>query len=152
MQKVKIADHMLFMTYPLVRDPKLLLAIMDNILASLDCGMSALLHYEKLFKRIPPFNDSFSSKLEIFKNKMVPLHHLSPKYVQLIGDVKSIISDHRNSPVTFARKDKFVICSPSYTLKTLDINMIKKYVFETKLFVDNVSKIVSKNEGIFIRS
>lgn len=151
-QKVKVADHMLFMTYPLVKDPKLLLAIIENIFASLDFGMSALLHHERLFKRIPPFHDSFASRFEIFKNKMIPRYKLSPRHARLINDVRSIISEHKRSPVEFARKDKFIICSPTYSLKTVDTNLVKKYIFETKVFVDNINKIVSKHEGIFARS
>lgn len=151
-QKIRVADHMLFMTYPLVKDPKLLLSIIENIFASLDYGVSSLLHHEKLFKRIPPFHDTFPSRFEIFKDKMIPKYELSPKYVKLIKDVGSIISEHKKSPVEFARKDKFVICSPCYSLKTIDTNLVKKYIFETKVFVDNVNKIVSKHEGIFARS
>ncbi|MBN2458814.1 hypothetical protein JXB28_00890 [Candidatus Woesearchaeota archaeon] len=152
MQKIKVADHMLFMTYPLVKDPRLLLSIIENIYASLDYGIAALLHYERLFKRIPPFNDSFPSRLEVFKSKMVPKHSLSPNYIKLVADVKAILSEHKKSPIEFARKDKFIICSPSYSVKQIDISLVKKYIFETKLFVNNINRIVSKNEGIFARS
>ena len=152
MQKIKVADHMLFMTYPLVKDPKLLLSIIENIFASLDFSMSALLHYEKLFKQIPPFHDTFPSRFEIFKDKMIPKHRLSPNYLKLIREVQGIILEHKKSPVEFARKDKFVICSPSYSLKTVDTNLVKKYIFETKVFANSINKIVSKHEGIFARS
>jgi hypothetical protein len=152
LQKIKIADHMLFMTYPLVKDPKLLLSIIENIYASLDYSIASLLHYERLFKRIPPFNDAFPSRFEVFKTKMIPKHGLSPKSLQLVIDVKTILSEHKKSPVEFSRKDKYVICTPSYTVKQIDIKLVKKYIFETKLFVENINKIVSKNEGIFARS
>ena len=33
---VKIADHMLTQTYPLIQDPKLLIAVMDNIFNAFD--------------------------------------------------------------------------------------------------------------------
>ena len=151
LQKIKVADHMLFMTYPLVKDPKLLLAIIENIFASLDYGISALLQHERLFKRIPPYHDTFTSRFEIFRNKMIPRYGLSTSYVRLIKEVKTILSEHKKSPVEFARKDKFVICSPNYSLKTIDINLVKKYIFETKVFVDNINKIVSKHERIFAR-
>ncbi|RLG27912.1 hypothetical protein DRN98_10280 [Methanosarcinales archaeon] len=151
LQKIKIADHMLFMTYPLVKDPKLLLAIIENIFASLDYGISALLQHERLFKRIPPYHDTFASRFEIFRSKMIPRYGLSTNYVKLIKEVKTILSEHKKSPVEFARKDKFVICSPTYSLKTIDISLVKKYVFETKVFIDNINRIVSKHEGIFTR-
>jgi hypothetical protein len=140
------------MTYPMIKDPKLLLAIVENIFASLDYGVGALLHYERLFKRIPSFNDTYASRMEVFKNRMIPKHKLSHNYVNLIMDVKSILSEHKNSPVSFIRKDKFVICSPTYSIKTIDINLVKKYIFETKVFLSTINKIVSENERIFVRS
>jgi hypothetical protein len=152
LQKIKVADHMIFMTYPMIKDPKLLLAIVENIFASLDYGVGALLHYERLFKRIPSFNDTYASRMEVFKNRMIPKHKLSHNYVNLIMDVKSILSEHKNSPVSFIRKDKFVICSPTYSIKTIDINLVKKYIFETKVFLSTINKIVSENERIFVRS
>lgn len=152
LHKVRVADHMLFMTYPLVKDPKLLLSIIENIFASLDYGVSALLQHERLFKRIPPYHDTFPSRFDIFKNKMVPRYKLSPKHVSLVKDIRTLLSERKKSPVEFARKDKFVICSPNYSLKTIDVNLVKKYIFETKVFVNNINSIVSKNEGIFARS
>ncbi len=150
-QKIKVADHMLFMTYPLVKDPKLLLSIIENIFAGLDYGVSALLKHERLFKRIPPYHDTFPSRYEIFKNKLIPRYDLNPKYVRLIREVRTLLSERKKSPVEFARKDKFVICSPSYNVKTIDVNLVKKYIFESKVFVENINSIVSKNEGIFAK-
>jgi hypothetical protein len=152
LQKIRIADHMLFMTYPVVKDPKLLLAIIENIFVSLDSGIGALLHHERLFKKIPAFNDTFPSRLEMFRSRMAPKYSFSRNQINLVTDVKSILSEHKNSPVSFIRKDKFVICSPSYSIKTVDINLVKKYIFETKIFLNQINKIVSENERIFIRS
>jgi len=152
LQKIKVADHMIFMTYPVLKDPKLLLAIVENVFASLDYGVGALLHHERLFKRIPPFNDTFSSRLEVFKNKMIPKYNFSRNYISLITDVKSILSEHKSSPVSFIRKDKFVICSPTYSMKTIDVNLVKKYIFESKILLNQINKIVSEHERIFVRS
>jgi hypothetical protein len=149
-EKIKIADHMLFVTYPMLRDPKLLIVVVDNVFASLDFGMAALLHYERLFKRIPPFKESFPSRLEMFKSMVIPHNNLSPNYVKLITDVRTLLAEHRKSPVSFVKNEKVVICSPSYKVKTVDVELVKRYVFETKLFVKNVNMIVKKNERIFI--
>lgn len=149
-EKIQVADHMLFMTYPMVKDPKILLAVIENVYASLDFGMGAILHHEKLFKRVPPFQESFQSRLEVFRRLVVPNYNLNPGYVRLITDVRSVLSEHRKSPVSFVKNDKFVILSPSYNVKTIDIGLAKKYVFETKLFVKNIDAIVRKNERIFV--
>jgi hypothetical protein len=152
LQKIKVADHMIFMTYPALQDPKLLLAIVENVFASLDYGIAALLHHERLFKRIPPFNDTFASRFEIFRSRMVPRYNFNKNYLSLITDVRGILSEHKSSPVSFIRKDKFVICSPTYSMKTIDVSLVKKYIFESKIFLNHVNKIVSEHERIFVRS
>ena len=149
LQKIKIADHMLTQTYPLVKDPKLLLAVLDNIFLALSHGMSALLHHERLFKRIPAFVDNFENKFDIYRRKAAPMYSLNRAYVLLIGDVKEIIAAHKKSPVEFARKDSFVICSDSYKMKTISLDKIKDHIALTKKFLRDIAFIVNRNERIF---
>ncbi|MAG38993.1 hypothetical protein CMO90_02790 [Candidatus Woesearchaeota archaeon] len=148
-KNIQIADHMLIMTFPLVKDPKLLLAVMKNIFSSLNNSMSSLLYYERLFKRIPIFQDSFESKFIVFKNKMVSKHHIDNEYVNLIQEIREILLAHKNSPVEFSRGDRFVICSDNYRMKTIKVSDLKKYVAKTKLFIIDINRLVSKNAGIF---
>ena len=61
LKKLKTADHILTQSYPLVKDTRLLLAVMDNIFLSLTNSMSSLLYQERLLKTIPPFHDNFDS-------------------------------------------------------------------------------------------
>ena len=42
-KKIQIADHMLTMTYPMIKDPKLLLAVMENIFLALTNSIAASL-------------------------------------------------------------------------------------------------------------
>ena len=148
-QKLKIADHMIFMTYPLVRDNRLLLSIIQNIFLALTNAMSSILYYERLFKRIPAFNDNFDSKFTIFRTKCVDRLNIDKKYIKLISEIKEIIVEHKKSPVEFERNNKFVICSSTYRMRTISIEEIKKYITETRMFIQEANNIVSRNEGIF---
>ena len=148
-KKLKIADHMLIMTYPLVQDTKLLLAVMQNIFLSLTYAMGSILHYERSFKTIPPFQDNFSSKFNMFRAKIVDKYKIDKDYVKFIEEVKDIIVQHKQSPVEFVRKDRFVICSDNYNMKTISIETMKEYLNKTKSFIAIASGIVSKNEEIF---
>lgn len=151
-KNLKVADHMLTMTYPLVQDSKLLLAVMQNIFLALTYSMGAVLHYERLFKKIPPFQDNFSSKFNMFKAKCVPKYRIDTKYIQFIQDVKDIILQHKKSPVEFVRKDRFVICSNDYKVKTISLDNIKEYLDKTKSFLNLSSRIIDENEEIFKKS
>jgi hypothetical protein len=148
-RNLQIADHMLYMTYGLVQDPKLLMAVMENVFLALTNAMSSVLHYEKLFKRIPPFPENFEAKYSLFKEKCASRYSVDDKYLNIIRDVKDIIAEHRKSPVEFVRKDRFVICSDNYRMKTISVEQIKQYISTTKAFLQEANNIVSKDERIF---
>ncbi len=148
-EKLKLADHMLTQTYPLIKDPKLLVAVMENVFLALTNAMASVLYYERTFKSIPPFVDNFENKFRLFKEKCAPKYDLSKKYADAIAEVKEAVLAHRKSPIEFARKENFVICSDNYKLKTITIEQIKGYIDLTKTFLKETTVIVSKNERIF---
>ena len=113
-EKIKIADHILSSTFPLVKDPRLLIGVMDNIFLALTNAMSSVLYYEKLFKRIPDFKDDFNSKFNMFKERIVRKYNLNIEYVYLIQDIKNLIIEHKKSPMEFSRGENFVICINKY--------------------------------------
>lgn len=151
-KNIQLADHMLTVTYPLVKDPKLLLAVVENIFLSLTNSMGSVLYHERLFKNIPPFNDNFESKFNMFHEKIIPRHNIDKDYERFIQEVKDIITAHKKSPVEFSRKDSFVICSDEYKMKTISINELKEYISKARSFIQETNTIVSKHEGIFRKS
>lgn len=148
-KRLKIADHMITMTYPLVKDSKLLLAVLENLFLALANSMASVLYYERLFKRIPPFHDTFESKFNMFRAKVVPRYKIDTKYVSMINEIKDIIVLHKKSPVEFTRKDKFVIASEGYKLKTISVSQIRQFIENSKKFINEMEVIVSKDERIF---
>jgi hypothetical protein len=149
-KKLKIADHILTVTFPLVKDTRLLLGVIENLFLSLTYSMSSILYYERLFKRIPPFHDNFESKFNMFKERCFKKYNLNPEFISLIKEIKELIILHKKSPVEFTRKDSFVICNGYYRIKTIKIDLIKRYKEKTNLFLEETKKITSKNEDIFI--
>jgi hypothetical protein len=148
-QKLKIADHMIFMTYPLVKDNRLLLSVMQNIFLSLSSAMSAILYYERMFKKIPSFNDNFDAKFTAFKANCVKRLNIDENYVKMISEIRDIIIEHKKSPMEFTRQNKFVICSSTYRMRTITVEEIKKYISQTRLFINEANNIVSRNGRVF---
>ena len=144
----KIADHMISVTYPLVKDTKLLLAILENIHITLQSCVSALVYHDRYFKRLPPFQETFESKFNMFRMKCVPNYNIKKSHIELIQTIQSLIKEHKSSPIEFIRKDKFVICSDHYNIKTLSLKDIREYISQTKYFMDNIQEIITKNERI----
>ena len=144
-KNAQIADHMLYVTFPLVKDPKLLLAIIENIFLAYTNSIAAILYYERMYKRIPPFQENFESKFNLFKERCITRHHLDKSYIIEIQDIKDIIIEHKKSPVEFKRGDRFVICSDNYRIKAISVNDIKKYLEKAKVFIQAMDIIIGKD-------
>lgn len=143
-KKIHLADHILTQTYPLVNDAKLLLAVIENIFLALSYAISSLLYYERFLKRIPLFQDNFSSKFNMFISKCVPLYNIKKEYIFLIQDIKEILVAHKKSPIEFLRKDRFVICTENYALRTISFEQAKAYLNTAKSFIAHIELIISK--------
>ena len=148
-KKISIADHILTQTYPLVEDPKVLLAVMENLFLAATNSMASILSWERLFKRIPPYQDNFDSKYNMFRTKIAPKHNLDAKSLDMVIEVKDILIKHRQSPVEFTRKDKFVICDEDYKMKTVHLEDIKAYIESARTLVKLAESVTAQNEEIF---
>jgi len=146
LRNAKVADHMVYVTYKLFNDPKILLAIIENIFLALSSGMNAVLIYERNKKNIPAYPENFDAKLNIFRERCADNYSIEKNHIALIGTVKEIIQAHKESPVEFVRKDKFVICSDNYRMRTLSIEQIKEYVNWTKSFVNKINEEVTDDK------
>jgi hypothetical protein len=143
---IQIADHMLQVTYKLVKEPKMLLAVMERIRSSLNNSVAAILYHERYWKRIPPFPENSQAMLDVFKARCARRYHFSPTYLSLIIDVNEVLREHRESPIEFRRNDTFVICSPNYRMKIVAVEDIKKYIEKAKSFVSEAERMVKRDE------
>jgi hypothetical protein len=142
-KNLKMADHLLTQSYPLVNDPKLLLAVVQNLFLAQASAMTAILSHERDRKRIPPFPDNFEAKFDIFKLKTAPHHRIPPDQLQHLLDVKALVSAHKDASVSFSRKDAFVICEEGYRLTTLTIGDMKAMLAKAKVFIQQMDGILS---------
>ncbi len=144
-QDVKIADHMINVTYKLVDDPKMLLSVIHRLMSAVTNTMATVLYYERFYKRIPPFQDDFDSMYNMFKSRCIKNYNINVEYIKLIEDLREILKQHKNSPVEFARSNKFVICSEDYRMKVIKAEDIKNYINKAKLFQKEAEKMVNLN-------
>ena len=143
-QKLKVADHLLSTTYSLVKEPKLLVSVIENLYQALDSAINAVLEYEKELKNIGVYTNSFEGRLEMFRRKVMPKHDLNHDLIDFLLELKSTLEEHKKSSVEFSRKEKFVITDNDYNLKTLSFDDVKKRLVQTKHYIDELFKITKK--------
>ena len=137
--RLSVADHMLTMTYPLVKDPKLLLAVLENLHRSSDAALGAFALEEREHKRIPfvplsTFEDRHAAVSRYLAEKPGIPHDL----LRALQEMKELLAEHKTSPVEFTRNDQYVMCDEKYRVKTLGLDDLKGYLKRTKGLVSLV--------------
>lgn len=137
-KSLNAADHLTYMTYPLVKDVKVILTITQNLYSSVMNGMEAILQFDRYYKRINPLTDNFDNRFSVFKEKCAPRYNFNVDDFELIEEIRTILKCHKESNMEFIRSDKLIMCSPSFKMKTFDIISIKQYLARTKKFISKV--------------
>lgn len=140
-RRVKVADHMLTMTYPLVKDPKLLLAVLENVHRSMDTTMAAALAHARDQKKIPLYSDTLEGRYAAYRQHFA--QKTPAEAMRAIGEIKETIKEHEQSPVEFRRQEKFVICSESYKVRTLTQDTLKKYIRIARSFHEHTRTVIT---------
>ncbi len=135
----RTADHLTYVTFPLINDTKLILTILENINLALINIMNSALEYERYYKRIMPLPDNFNSRYTTFEDKLINKYNIVKKEAQLIRQINNIIESHKDSPIEFSRKDKFVICNNTYKMKTITIPEIKEFLTQTRQIIQKIT-------------
>ncbi len=144
---MKLADHVLTMTYPLVQDPKILKIVLNNVYEAMFKTLGYLLNYERYYKRIPPFTENYGAMVELSKG-VFTRYKISTGYVGFLNEIKEIVELQKQSDVEFVRKEKVVFASKDYDLNSISVKELKDFISKAKLFMQDVSRVVEENERI----
>ena len=144
---LKLAGHVLYVTYPLVKDSRLFISIMNNIDKALKIGLDSLLYHERIHKRISPYPDHFATKLDIFRRVVSRRYNFNKEIPNFILDVDQTVKNRKAAPVEFTRRNDFVICDPNYRVKVLRYDELKDYFSKAKVFILQASNII--NNGVY---
>lgn len=127
-KQIKEAEFLLNDAYNQTKDQKIFLSVLlklfDSIQSAIDFHLS-----DKLASK-----DSFSFKLNLLA-KNLKNNNLSLEDLEFIELLRKLIDYHKNSPVEFARREKFIIAEEDYSLHTLNQNNLSDYLVSSKRIV-----------------
>lgn len=136
------ANHLAYVTYPMIKETKLLYVIAEVLQGALAKGVEAMLHYERLYKRIPLVPGAFDTELELFKNNCIVRYGFNRNVVLLLLDLKSLVRAKKESPVEFSRQGQLVICDEDYGMNVIDIQKLKSYVMDSREFIERMNHVL----------
>ena len=138
----KTSDHLAYVTYPLVKDNKLIIAITENLEEAMKKAIEAVLSYDRYYKRIMSIPQDFQSKLEIFRTSCMPRYNISTNYLNLLKELNEINEARRHSKLEFIRQDKYILTQDNFILRTLTYPKVKEYVNTGKRFFEKINSII----------
>ena len=138
-KSLQIADHMTYVTFPLVNEQRLILKIFDEIYKSVINCINAILNYEYLYKRIQIYSDN-GDNIRTFASKCAKNYSLNNEQIKKILEIIDLNKKHNQSAMEFVKKNKVVILSDSLSTKTLDIFKIKEYLLLAKELLMKTNK------------
>lgn len=144
-KRYQVAEHMLTQTYPLVRDPKLLLGVLQNGLGSMEASLSAWLEYEIEQKRLQSYPESLQGKIHALQER-IPKEH-----VVLITQMKEMLKEHEESPVEITKDEKMIIFDKEYHATKLTPNLLKEQLRGVRAFLFLMETKVAKNDAVIAR-
>ncbi len=128
---LQTADHMLYMTYPLVKEKRLLLKVLNEIYLVVLSIVNAILQYEYVYKRVNLYKTA-EENFSVFKNRCAPRYEISPEQVQKIKEIFDLAEKHKKSPFEFVRNNKVVIMTNALKTDTITVEKIKEFLFLSK--------------------
>lgn len=139
---MKIGDHIAYVTYPVIKDKRLLMKSLDSAYDSIVAIINSSLQYDYMWKRIQLQKDP-KANFDTFMNKCSPRLDITPEENMQILELFSIVESHRKSPIEFMRKDKVVILSPSLQTNVIDLERVKRYLNLSKKMIEKARKYMN---------
>jgi len=134
---LQIADHMAYVTYPLVNDRRLLLRIFEETYNSIINLIISTVDYEIQSKDLD-FTKNDENKIKRFF-EVYSRNYLTADQIIKIKEIMQVNLKHRQSAVEFVRKDKIIIMLDDLKTYSIDIKTIKSYLLIAKEFLMRVN-------------
>jgi hypothetical protein len=133
---IRTTDHLTYITFPLVKEKKLLLKIIAEIKRAVAYCITSILQYEYTFKRIK-LADNPKTNMKIFENKCSGRYNITKNQLSLISELFDIAKQHEKSPMEFVRKEKVVIMTENSSVRIITLEKTKEFLELSKKLLKN---------------
>lgn len=139
---IQIIDHMIYVTFPLIQDKKILTKILTEIKRVVTNCINSILQYEYLYKRINLYKNA-KANFRIFIKTCCPYYKITQKETDSIMELFELVEKHKQSTAEFLKDKKVVILSENLKTEIITIEKIKEFF--------NLSKEIMKKTLAIIK-
>jgi len=128
---ISIIDHMIYVTYPLVKDKRILIKLLTETKNVLTNCINAILQYEYFYKRIN-LSANPKTNFKIFQDKCAPRYQILKTEIDSILKLFELVSKHQQSTMEFQRNEHVVILSENLKTETVTLGCVKEFFSVSK--------------------
>ncbi|MCF7799221.1 hypothetical protein K9M74_04940 [Candidatus Woesearchaeota archaeon] len=141
-RQLSLADHLLTSTYPLSKDPKLLIGVLRNMHKAQDDVLLATIAYFAPNHTLSQRAD-FKSKLTSFTLAVADKGIVSKQELHILTQTHLLFEKHEQSTIEFARKSNMILADESYGLQVLQEPQLKELLSQSRLVIKKILLAVS---------
>ncbi len=141
---IQTVDHIIYVTFPLIKDKRLLLKVIREMKTAISNCISSILQYEYLYKRITLYKDS-RTNFKTFTEKCAPRYQINREEIKLILELFDFVEKHKESPFEFIREEKVVILSENMRPKILTVEKTKEFLILAKNILRKTRETMKRN-------
>lgn len=123
---LSVADHMAYISYPVMQESRLLIKMLEHIEKSLGQLIGAILDNEYLLKRAQQYSDPKDNFRTFVESS--PRYGLKKGHLEAISQIKGLMEMHSQSPMEFVKNEKFIIMSDGSRMGELTLEKVKAYI------------------------
>jgi len=134
-RELKLADHITYVTYPLVKDKKLFISAFQHLHLSMVYAVKSFLIHERLYKRIRSVPMDSGLQVRFFINTYSNFFNFDSADWML--DVVRVAKNLETGVRVESKDDVFVLTSKLESIK-IDVPSLKKYLSLVKSLLSGV--------------
>jgi hypothetical protein len=144
-KEIEITHHLLFVTFPLLKETKFLTTISNHIIKASRLALESLLEYKRHYKEIDPFPNNFAVMVNIYQTQLERDLKFDKNYARLLTQLLEVQKFERESKVRFKRKQAYILTREDFSIMTLDREKVTRYARVSKNLIRDIGKVI-KNE------
>ncbi len=153
-KEIDLADHLLCITYPAVKDLKMLVAVEEHIIKAVFESLHALLEFLRQNKKIEAFSTNKHAMVDVFQRKVIgekeSVFNLTDKH--FLSRLIDLDLHMRKSTFQFKRGDSYILALEDKSIKALNDTIVKNHTNFAKDFLKRVEKkLNSEKDNLQIR-
>lgn len=142
-KRIQIVDHMVYVTFPVVKDKRLFMKILSEIKSALANCINSVLQYEYIYKRINLYNNA-RENFKTFIENCAPRYNITKEELNSIVELFDILEKHRQSPMEIIKEDRIIILSENMQPKIINFTNVKNFLLISKNVLKKIKEVFTK--------